>query len=164
MPANNFSITRELWKSKFAIILYWDFLISLTMLGGLLLAELLLSPDNLAPVLEGVSRGVEHAPTLGLAALSLSIATLTFLSSIANNELFKSAARAGALTDFATFSWWEGCVALASVLFSLVLDMLPAKMLYVQAAISTYVLLGLLGLLLRLTHIVYRHAAALADQ
>jgi hypothetical protein len=67
------------------------------------------------------------------------------------------------LTDFATFGWWEGFVAVVAMLLFALLPILPPPWVYVQAALLLYVVLGLLGLLLRLTHIVYRHAGALAE-
>ena len=156
------SVLRELRKHWGDIVWYWDFL------GGVALALVLFGADWLLPAgaagdLRGqVAQALHDVPNLALAALALAIATLTFLSSIAHSKLFQSAARAGALTDFATFSWWEGFIAVLSMAFAAALPALPARAAYVGAGLSLYVVLGLLSLLLRLTHIVYRHAGALA--
>jgi hypothetical protein len=129
----------------------------------LLILDAQLPPASRQGLYDAVGRATKDTPTIGTAALALSIATLTFLSSVARSRLFQSAARSGALTDFATFGWWEGFVSVATVLLFVLLPVLPRAWFYFEAALVLYVLLGLLGLLLRLTHIVYRHAGALAE-
>lgn len=158
------SISREITSNWRAIVWYWDFLPSALLVAALFGAGYILSAGAHALLLSAIDRATSQTPTVALLALTLSIGTLTFLSSVARNRLFRSAARAGALTDFATFSWWEGFVSILAILAYYSVPLLPVDWAYVVAGLLLYVVLGLLGLLTRLTQIVYRYAGELDEE
>ncbi len=161
MARSEHSILRRLWQQKWAIVSYWDFL------AGLLIGLALWANEyvyRVAPSTDSLRAEILKAgPTVGVLGLSLAAANLTFLSSTRRSTLMMAGAKSGALQSFATFSWWEGMVAMPALVASLLARTTWQPLEYVAIGLVLYAVAGILGLLDRLTHIVYRHADDLRD-
>lgn len=158
--ASSYSVLKELFRKRWEIVISWDFLLFV-----LLLSMLIGFDDALEPGAGEVAKfAIDRGLTIAALALTVAIANLTFLSGVSKNRLMVAAAKTHALSDFATFSFWEGFVAVTTIVAILLSNILPRPWCFLAFALLVYTITNMLNLLHRLVQIVYRHSDSLARE